>query len=168
MLSLLIRRERQAIRVYRDFSPRAQGAALRFGLMCLLADLYGGEDEAVATYMNAISSSLSDLDAASSARGTGRGREALDLLDCCCFCLAGVLGTSSYARLAFVRSTSVNHQYISSLAITAASSKARRLLAECCGYLYEDKNIWASESEGMISTEDSCATTQLGEGVWYR
>lgn len=127
---------------YHDFSPRGQGTALRFGFICLLADLYGGDDESVSIYLKTITSALVDLDSASSASGTGRGREALDLLDDCCFCLTGVLGSSSFARSAVVKSAEVNHQYLSSLSIKVASSKARRLLAESCGFLYEDANIW--------------------------
>ena len=127
---------------YHDFSPRGQGTALRFGFICLLADLYGGDDESVSIYLKTITSALVDLDSASSASGTGRGREALDLLDDCCFCLTGVLGSSSFARSAVVKGTEVNHQYLSSLSIKVASSKARRLLAESCGFLYEDADIW--------------------------
>jgi len=135
---------------YHDFSPRGQGAALRFGFVCLLADLYGGDDESVAVYMRTITSALVDLDSTSSASSTGRGREALDFLDDCCFCLAGVLGSSSFARSALVKSTEVNHQYLSSLSIKVASSKARRLLAESCGYLFEDANIWETSDGNLI------------------
>ena len=40
---------------YFDFSYHGKGAALRFGLACLLSDLYGGEDSAVAAYVNLVS-----------------------------------------------------------------------------------------------------------------
>ena len=149
---------------YYDFSPRGQGAALRFGFMCLLADLYGGDDESVDVYLRTITSTLIDLDSANSASANGRGREALDLLDACCFCLAGVLGTSTFARSALVKSADANHQYLSRLAIKVASSKARRLLAECCGYLFEDANIWETsygswiDASGIDKTLTLCAS----------
>jgi hypothetical protein len=46
---------------YLDFSYHGKAAALRFGLACLLSDLYGGEDDAVAAHVNALSETLAKL-----------------------------------------------------------------------------------------------------------
>ena len=130
------------VAIYEDFSPAGASAALRFGLMCLLDDLYGGEDSGLNGYLNAILSTLLDVSSTSLGVGSGRGREALDLMDSCSFCLAGVLRSSAFARHSTANNGNVNHMFLSNLSIAAASSKSRRLLAESCGYLYEDMEFW--------------------------
>eukprot|EP00978_Attheya_sp_CCMP212_P004710 scaffold10348_cov54-Attheya_sp.AAC.3 len=125
---------------FHDFSPSGRSAALRFGLTCLLSDLYGGEDNAVDAYVRALSETLQQYDGG---RGSQLGREAIDLLDECCICLAGCLSTSQFARSKVVNESSkFGLATMTSLAISSTSSKARRYLAESAGYLYEDWSLW--------------------------
>lgn len=146
------------VAIYEDFSPAGASAALRFGLMCLLDDLYGGEDSGLNGYLNAILSTLLDVSSTSLGVGSGRGREALDLMDSCSFCLAGVLRSSAFARHSTANNSNVNHMFLSNLSIAAASSKSRRLLAESCGYLYEDMEFWKDHIAGSVYTAESFAS----------
>jgi len=130
---------------YFDFSYHGKAAALRFGLTCLLSDLYGGEDEAVASYVNALCETLSHFGTASHGRGSAHGRESIDLLDESSICLAGCLATSRFARSMILSGrTPFDLEDMEALTILADSSKARRYLAEACGQIYEDQDLWQS------------------------
>ena len=142
---------------YYDFSPLGQCAALRFGLICLMHDIYGGEDEGVFFYVSAISTTLSEI----IGKGLGRGRDMTDLLDECSLCLSGCLASSSFARSAIVsKCSNFDHLSLAKLAVSANSSRARRHLAEACRYLYEDYAIWASQG-----TEIDLAAWTIRSGI---
>lgn len=130
---------------YFDFSYHGKAAALRFGLGCLLSDLYGGEDDAVALYVTALSRTLRHFGTARGGRGSAHGRESIDLLDECSICLAGCLSTSRFARSMILSGrAAIGLEDLEALAILADSSKARRYLAEACGHIYEDRDLWQS------------------------
>ena len=127
---------------YYDFSPQGKAAAVRFSLQCLLNDLYGGEDEAVHSYVAAITKTLGQV--------AHFGREYFELSDECATCLSTCLSTSTYARsLLGTKKTFLGLSDLEELALSASSSRARRHLAESCGYLYEDLSLW--ESQDWIS-----------------
>jgi len=126
-----------------DFSPRGQASALRFGLICLLNDLYGGDDNAVNVYLNHIGETLHRISTFNQNAASPKSRDMVELLDEASICLAGCLRASSFAREKTASSSCViSHQQIASLAITANSSKSRRHLAAAFGLLLEDSSIW--------------------------
>ena len=146
---------------YFDFSYRGKAAALRYGLACLLSDLYG-EDDAVAAYVNALTETLGHLRIASGVRGSPHGRESIDLLDECSICLAGCLSTSRFARATVLGGrTSFGLSSMEALAILADSSKARRYLAEACGHIYEDANLWQSASDDNLELDEWVERCQI-------
>ena len=140
---------------YFDFSHHGKGAALRFGLACLLSDLYGGEDVAVAAYVNALSETLMQFGTASDRRRSVHGRESIDLLDECSICLSGTLSTSRFARsMILAGQCRFSLADMESLAMLADSSKARRYLAEACGHIYQDASLWQSAPGVNVSLDE--------------
>ena len=128
---------------YYDFSYLGKAASLRFGLICLLNDLYGGEDEAVRVYVQALAETLSLFGSSSTGKGSAQGRDSIDLLDECAICFAGCISTSAFARSMIVDSGSLlSLEDLEFLTMNGASTRARRYLAEACGYLYEDTAVW--------------------------
>jgi len=126
-----------------DFPSAGKGATLRFGLNCLLNDLYGGEDSSVDIFISALSKTLKEFVSTGITSRTNFERDSTDLLEECAICLAGCLSTSQHSRSLIVKPlSSFNLRDATTLAISAPSSKARRYLAEACGYLYEDSGIW--------------------------
>lgn len=147
---------------YFDFSYRGKAAALRFGLACLLSDLYGGEEDAVAAYVNALSETLAHLRIASGGRGSTHGRESIDLLDECSMCLAGCLSTSRFARATILGGRySLGLPNMEAVVISADSSKARRYLAEACGHIYEDANLWQSSPDDNLELDEWVERCQI-------
>ena len=131
---------------FHNFSPTGQGASLRFGLICLLSDLYGGDDGATKTYLNYITETLQSYD--SSKQSLGR----IQLLDEASICYAGLLKTSHFARQSVVNG---NHCFsisqLAELALSAPSSKARRYLATAYLHLLNDASIWSSGGQFQLS-----------------
>ena len=147
---------------YFDFSYHGKAAALRFGLVCLLSDLYGGEDDAVAAYVNALSETLTHFGTASRGRGSAHGRESIDLLDECSICLATCLSTCRFARSMILSGrTTVVLEDIEALAILADSSKARRYLAEACGCVYEDQDLWQNSAGVNLELDEWANKCQI-------
>ena len=139
---------------YYDFSYHAKAAALRFGLTCLLSDLYGGENEAVGSYVGALCETLTYFGTASRGRGTAHGRDSIDLLDECSICLAGCLSTSRFARsMVLSGGTTFGLEDMEALAVLADSSKARRYLAESCGCIFEDHDLWQDNGAQVSMTD---------------
>jgi len=127
---------------YTSFAPSGQGATLRFGMMCLLSDLYGNE-EMLLQFMSILSSTLSSFRPVSGPTSTRQDKESVDLLDECAICLSECLRTSQFARMKFSDSSlPLSHEQIAELVLTSSSSRARRNLAAGCGYLLEDVSIW--------------------------
>eukprot|EP00551_Chaetoceros_affinis_P007513 CAMPEP_0203684740 /NCGR_PEP_ID=MMETSP0090-20130426/48190_1 /ASSEMBLY_ACC=CAM_ASM_001088 /TAXON_ID=426623 /ORGANISM="Chaetoceros affinis, Strain CCMP159" /LENGTH=1703 /DNA_ID=CAMNT_0050553919 /DNA_START=614 /DNA_END=5725 /DNA_ORIENTATION=+ len=138
---------------YWDFSPRGQGVALRYGSMCLLSDLYGGDEEAVSIYLSRISETLQTFCVSSGP--TRKDRDSIELLDEASICLACCLKTSQFARQAVVGKTSIlSHEVIGELSLTVPSSKSRRYLASALGYLLEDISIWNCLVDGSFSGKE--------------
>jgi proteasome component ECM29 len=133
---------------YYDFSYLGKAAALRFGLVCLLHDLYGGEDDAVREYFRALADTLALFNSASAGKGSAHGRDSIDLLDECAICFAGCTSTSAFARSMLVNGqTSFLLEDLEFLAMHGPSSKARRYLAEACGKVYEDATVWSQNGQ---------------------
>ena len=118
-----------------DFNPAAKGATIRFGLVCLLSDLYGGIDDSTSQYLKCISYAFNE---ATSSKRLGT----VQLLDEASICFAGLLRASQFARAAIASDESLNAVRIAELALAAPSSKARRYLAEAYLRLTEDETIW--------------------------
>ena len=127
---------------FHEFSPKGRGAAIRFGLVCLLSDMYGGDDSTTAKYLNCVSDTLSGFESTggvSSKQSPGK----IDLLDETSICFAALLRTSQFARASIVNgSISLTIARVSELSLSVSSSKARRYLASACLYLFEDASIW--------------------------
>ena len=131
---------------FHNFSPTGQGASLRFGLICLLSDLYGGDDGATKTYLNYITETLQSYD--SSKQSLGR----IQLLDEASICYAGLLKTSHFARQSVVNGNHCFSIYqLAELALSAPSSKARRYLATAYLHLLNDASIWSSGGQFQLS-----------------
>jgi proteasome component ECM29 len=120
-----------------DFNPASKGASIRFGLVCLLSDLYGGIDNSITSYLRCISCALNE---ATTTKNVGTAQ----LLDEVSICFAGLLRTSKFARAAIASDESLNAVRIAELALSAPSSKARRYLAEAYLCLVEDGTIWTT------------------------
>ena len=135
-----------------DFSPKGKGITLRFGMMCLLSDLYGGDDESVDTFIGQVGRTLKNVH-----RRQGSSRKDLDsisLLDEASISFATCLKASAFAKQKIVSGeSSITHGEIADLAITASSSKGRRHLAAALGYLIEDLSIWDCYIKGVLSSE---------------
>uniref|UniRef100_A0A7S4MII8 Non-specific serine/threonine protein kinase n=1 Tax=Odontella aurita TaxID=265563 RepID=A0A7S4MII8_9STRA len=117
---------------YYNLNEKGKCAALRFALICLLNDLYGG-DELVRDFIAAISSSLVELNS----------NKDIDLLEECAICLRSSLATSKSARQFVAQDDSlVDCKAIGNLALSVTSSRARRHFAAACGILFEDIDIW--------------------------
>lgn len=136
-----------------EFQPKAKAAAIAYLLKCLLNDFYGGDDEAVFCYLDAVTKSIKDVESL--------GRSYSELLDECAASLSACLSTSLFARrLVFgaeVRSLSLTLKDLEKLALSVSSSYARRALADSCGSMYGDTSLWGdaqwlSSIVGMMST----------------
>lgn len=131
---------------YYDFNFNGKAVALRFGLKCLLGDLYGGEDHAVKVFIEALSDTLRQFGTAQGGKVVLQGRASVDLLDECTICLAGCVSTSQFARsLLIEEKTAATVEDLKFLTINVESSKARRHLAESLGHLYLDYELWLSD-----------------------
>ena len=136
---------------YWDFSPLGKAAAVHYTMDALLNDLYGGDNDAIKTFVAALLRTLSEVAAL--------GREYIELLDECARCLSICFSTSSYARsllrLEVVKDIELplKLQDLEDLTLTANSSRARRFLAEACGYLYEDESFWPQRREWTKSLQ---------------
>jgi proteasome component ECM29 len=135
-----------------DFSPKGKATAVQYLLKCLLNDLYSDDDDAVRSYMSAITKSLADI--------APLGREYTELLDECAISLSVCLSTSKHARtLVYLKQLSLGHEEIAKLALTVRSSRARRHLAESCGHIFDDAELWKSDGwiGAVLRSLESCA-----------
>jgi proteasome component ECM29 len=126
------------LQTYWDFSHQGQAASIRFGLVCLHDDIYGGEDQALELYLYAICNTLSLF-----LKGS-HGRSSVDLLDDCSYCILSVVSTCEYARRKILQASNycLSIRDLERLSLCAISSRARRHLAGVCGKLYEDETVW--------------------------
>ena len=133
------------------FSPKGKGVALRFGLICLLSDFYGGDDTAISKYLDCITKTLQSYEE-SSLQSSKKSRDWIELLDEASICYASLLKASGFAR----QSISDERHYLTisqlaDLALSVSSSKARRYLASAYLHLLSDASIWNAEKEFEIS-----------------
>ena len=140
------------VQYFPDFTGAGQANALSFGMHCLMADLYGGDDKSVAIYLKNLVNTLAFFHGAN-----GMSSPALmDLLDVASGCFAITIGSSRHARELLVRGKiGFGMQELEELVFSAASSKARRYLAEAIGEMYNDGNVWGecqSMSEWLRQT----------------
>lgn len=135
-----------------DFSPCGQGAALRFASMCLLSDLYGGDEETIGKFLSTIAEALCIFHTARSSSNTDR--DSIELVDEASISLSSCLKSSQYARRKIIcDETRINHRIITDLTISVVSSKSRRHLSYALGHLLEDSQIWNCFRSGQIHTE---------------
>ena len=130
---------------YPEFSWAGKAAALRFGLQCLLSDLYGGDDESVTLYLRNLVNTLAYFHS----NGTGaisnspQGSDLMDLLDVSSECFATLLGSSMHCRNMLVkRNVGFGVSEMEHLIFSVSSSRARRHLAGAVGNVYSDSSIW--------------------------
>ena len=127
---------------FSDFSLRGQGYTLRFGMICLLNDIYSDEDN-LFQFLTILSDSLLSFCGSKGNVTNRQDKESMDMLDESAICLAECVRTSQFARQQFVQSTlSLQHEQLKNLVISVTSSKARRHLASAIGYILEDVSIW--------------------------
>jgi proteasome component ECM29 len=146
---------------YWDFSVQGKGATLRFGLLCLLNDFYGGEDEAVGLYLSALTETLSAFtkEIVVGDAETRWSRSSIDLLDESSASLLSTLSASQYARSRICDSSSTFRiNDIQNLALKANSARARKHLAAACGRLFADKSIWAANEEHAMDPLNNYVT----------
>ena len=119
-----------------EFTPKGRTVAIEYLLKCLLHDMYGGDEEAIRVFVLAISTSI--LDASSQVQ-----RDFLGLLDECAGALSLCLFTSPFARsLVSSGNAALNPSRIQELSLRCNSSKARRLLSESWGHLFQDSLLY--------------------------
>ena len=138
---------------YTEFSFLGKAAALRYGLHCLLVDIYGGDDAAVARYLLALMTTLELFADQSKSSVSGLDRTSVDLLEQCCVCLLATVKSSSFARRELTqpppRTDGKGTSYpmtlvqVEELTTMASSSKARRHLAAVIGVLFEGQEAWS-------------------------
>ena len=147
-----------------EFSPRGKGATLRYIMICLLCDLYGGDEEAVSKLLTVLSETLLEFMPSNKNAAKRQGKDSIDLLDEAAISLASCLRISHFAREHFVNlSLPLQHKEIADLALRVTSSKARRHLAASYGLLLEDLSIWSSDHQHKIekSQDISCIVDSL-------
>ena len=149
---------------YWDFSFHGKAAALRFGLVCLFNDIYGGDDVAVKIYMSALADTL--ILFASKTNGLTeaskvQGREAIELLEECTRCLVHTLRASQYARSLLVKGSSSRAGEVSlsltdieHLALSANSAISRVNLSAATYHLLEDLSLWTEGTNPSVDIED--------------
>lgn len=156
----------QGLYRYSVFSFQGKATSLRFGLKCLFSDLYGGPDDAVQQYCQALCETLRQF-----LIGPSLGHAALNLLDECAFCLCMVLSTSQLARsLLWSQKLAVSLRELETMALDGTSSRARRNSAAGCGKLYEDTSLDGNSFQDLIAAPlgSACAimsgitTSRLG------
>ena len=136
---------------YYDFSEHGKAAALRFGLNCLLNDLYDADQSAIEMYIRALCDTFLQFGTSSGGRTSIQGRESVDLLDECAICLSACVGASEFTRkLMLGHGSSYTIKDLEFLAVGGASSKARRYLAESVGRLYEAYDLWSNEPQPSL------------------
>lgn len=153
VLCKLLFSDRQATGVrrpnYWEFAPKAKASAIAYLLKCLLDDFYGIDDGAVYTYMDALTKSLLQV--------TNLGRDYVELLDECSASLAACISTSLFGRRLIFgheeRTLGVGLKDMQQVVFNASSSAARRELADACGSIYGDPDLW-SQDEWLSSILD--------------
>eukprot|EP00592_Proboscia_alata_P011054 CAMPEP_0194364980 /NCGR_PEP_ID=MMETSP0174-20130528/12930_1 /TAXON_ID=216777 /ORGANISM="Proboscia alata, Strain PI-D3" /LENGTH=2864 /DNA_ID=CAMNT_0039139339 /DNA_START=143 /DNA_END=8734 /DNA_ORIENTATION=+ len=135
---------------YTDFSQGAKSVALRFGLLCLLNDLYGGSDDAITQYANALLSSLLCTGVGYNYNSGGVSSDlkssaalSMDLLEDASQSLSVLIQTSQHSR----NLLKVHHLSLAKLSMesTTSSAKARKHLGLVCGTLYRDVALWIND-----------------------
>ena len=132
-----------------DLSPQGQATALRYGAMCLLGDLYGGDEESLVVYLAHIGETLKTF---SQTSGYSRkDKNSIELLDEASVCLSFCFKESSFSRRnALGEESTLSWRDIASLATTVLSSNARRHLSSAIGFLLEDTLIWNCHVDGVV------------------
>ena len=141
--------------LYRDFSFRGKAISLHFGMVCLLNDLYGGDEEAIRMYLYALSESLCEFNTGKKKGSAAETVHASDLLDQGSSCLLSLLSASHYARLQVLSANeggefTVSFKFLKELTLQANSTRARKYLAGSCGKLLEDSEAWRTSEKWMI------------------
>jgi len=147
---------------YWDFSSKGKAAALRFGLICLFNDVYGGSNGPVKVFISVLTDTLAlymSKTGGVTEASKVHGSEAVELLEECTRCLLATISTSQYTKLLLVKDmssetseVSLSLQDIECLSQTVDSSRARRYLAAACGYLYDEMSLWTNNPEPSPDT----------------
>lgn len=141
-----------------EFSPKGKATSIAYLLQCLLNDFYGGDDDnAMFSYLDAVTKSLAQV--------SNAGREYTELLDHSAASLATCMSTSSEARKIIFGGAengnlelSMQLEDLQKLALTSSSSRACRDLADACGSIYGDVDLWGKEkwSDSIVGLMESC------------
>ena len=139
-----------------EFQPTAKASSIAYLLKCLLNDFYGGDDEAIYLYMDAMTKSLVEVE--------NLGRSYVELLDECAASLSACISTALFARRLIFgtgeRCLSLDFGDMEKLAMNISSSCARRDLADACGSIYGDTSLW--EKDEWLSSIVRLMETCLG------
>jgi hypothetical protein len=169
------KRRASNIQRYWDFSFRGKAAALKFGIACLLSDLYDNEIKSTEEYLSALCETLRlFMQQHSGPPGFAQGRWSVELLDDAAACLHALLAASSFSRAKILGGDSgLTLKDIEELTLTVISSNARRELSRVSGLLYEAFDYWDSQkmaermnfttwvAESGVETTISTAVTGL-------
>mmetsp|Transcript_1676 Transcript_1676/g.3575 ORF Transcript_1676/g.3575 Transcript_1676/m.3575 type:complete len:2295 (-) Transcript_1676:666-7550(-) len=138
-----------------EFSPKGKATSIAYLLQCLLNDFYGGDDDAIFSYLDAVTKSLAQV--------SNSGREYTELLDQSSASLATCMSTSSEARKIMFGANgklelSMKLVDLQKLAFTSSSSRACRDLAAACGSIYGDVDLWGKDkwSDSIVGLMESC------------
>jgi hypothetical protein len=147
---------------FEDFSLKGKAVTLHFGMRCLLNDFYGGSDESIRSYLEALTRSLILYKSGSMRIDSAHSLHAVDLLDVCSSSMAALVSASKFARECFMNG-SFGFKELQELAVHVNSSRARRYLAKSCGIMLEDNETWEKEDSQLPvlqleSSFDLCLT----------
>ncbi|KAL3932414.1 MAG: hypothetical protein SGBAC_010862, partial [Bacillariaceae sp.] len=141
-----------------EFSPKGKATSITYLLQCLLNDFYGGDDDnAMFSYLDAVTKSLTQV--------SNAGREYTELLDHSSASLATCMSTSSEARRIIFGGVnsgnlelSMQLEDLQKLALTSSSSRACQDLADACGSIYGDVDLWGNEKwlDSIVGLMESC------------
>ena len=129
---------------FEDFSFKGKAVTLHFGMRCLLNDFYGGSDDSIRSYLEALTRSLALYKSGSIRVDSAHALQAVDLLDVCSSCMAALLCASKFAR-EYLANGDFGMKDLQELAVHVSSSRARRYLAKSCGILLGDIENWGEE-----------------------
>lgn len=155
----------QRLQTYWEFTFQGKAVSLRFSLLCLLHDLYDGGNQAIGSYLAALTETLHQLLKGRASANPAASRQSMDLLDECSSCFLAVISSSQFARSQVLAgATHVRVNDLEEFSLIASSSKARRYLAGSCGELYLHWGSGTSDKE-LSTVVEWISTTRVDRAL---